>query len=115
MAPEILRAYRIADNQLTRSSEFDFSKLQTEFKFLYDFKIFGTDVGFTSLQVDKIYNYKIEEPKTSKKSSPKEESCDWIVDKIPQKVNKGDLWRLGDNFLYCELVRRNLLQNPYAG
>ena len=101
LAPEILRAYRIADNQLTRSSEFDFSKLQTEFKFLYDFKIFGTDVGFTSLQVDKIYNYKIEEPKTSKKSSPKEESCDWIADKIPQKVNKGDLWRLGDNFLYC--------------
>lgn len=91
LSPEILRAYRIADNQLTRSSEFDFSKLQTEFKFLYDFKIFGTDVGFTSLQVDKIYNYKIEEPKTSKKSSPKEESCDWIADKIPQRVNKGDL------------------------
>ena len=41
LSPEILRAYRIADNQLTRSSEFDFSKLQTEFKFLYDFKIFG--------------------------------------------------------------------------
>ncbi len=107
---EILRAYRIADNQLTRSSEFDFSKLQTEFKFLYDFKIFGTDIGFTSLQVDKIYNYKIEEPKTSKKSSPKEEACDWIADKIPQRVNKGDLWRLGDNFLYCG---NSLEEAPY--
>lgn len=98
--PETLRAYRIADNQLTRSTEFDPLSLKKEFEFLYDYKIFGTDLGFTALKVDQIYNYKIEDPK-SKKEKTEEEVCDWEQKNIPQRVKLGDLWRLGDHFLLC--------------
>ena len=98
--PETLRAYRIADNQLTRSTEFDPLSLKKEFEFLYNYKIFGTDLGFTALKVDQIYNYKIEAPK-SKREKAEEEVCDWEQKNIPQRVKFGDLWRLGDSFLLC--------------
>lgn len=101
LPPEVLRAYRIADNQLTRSTEFDYSTLKNEFKFLFDYKILGTDIGFTALQVDQIYNYKIEDKKQQKEKNDKSETCDWITENIPERVKFGELWRAGDNFILC--------------
>lgn len=98
LKPEILRAYRLADNQLTRHTEFDFSILKQEFKFLFDYKILGTDLGFSALQIDKIYNYNIETPKQTKRE--KEEILD-MQDNIPKRVKEGDLWRAGDSFILC--------------
>lgn len=101
LSPEMLRAYRIADNQLTRSSMFDYSLLKNELTFLYDYKIFGTDLGFTPLKVDQIFNYKIEEQKTTQiKETPKEQ-LDILSKDITQRVTSGDLWRMGDHFLFC--------------
>lgn len=99
LSAEILRAYRIADNQLTRSTEFDYSVLKQEFKFLYDYKILGTDLGFSALQIDKIYNYKIETPKQTSKEP--EEVLELKDDDIPARVKSGDLWRAGDSFILC--------------
>lgn len=99
LSPEILRAYRIADNQLTRSTEFDYSVLNKEFKFLYDYKILGTDLGFSALQIDKIYNYKIESPKQPQKEP--DELLELKNDDIPKRVKLGDLWRAGDSFILC--------------
>lgn len=85
-SPEILRAYRIADNQLTRSTAFEYSTLKKEFNFLYKYKIQGTDLGFTALQVDQIYNYKITEPKPQKENKTiEEENSDWLI-KISRNV-----------------------------
>lgn len=100
LSAEILRAYRIADNQLTRSTEFDYSVLNQEFKFLYDYKILGTDLGFSALQIDKIYNYQIESPKQTPSKEP-EEVLELKDADIPERVKSGDLWRAGDSFILC--------------
>lgn len=100
LSAEILRAYRIADNQLTRSTEFDYSVLNQEFKFLYDYKILGTDLGFSALQIDKIYNYQIESPKQTPSKEP-EEVLELKDADIPERVKAGDLWRAGDSFILC--------------
>lgn len=102
LPPEALRAYRIADNQLTRTSQFDFTILQDEFKFLYDFKILGTDLGFSTIQVDKILNYQIvESTQKEKTKAAKEDMANWENKDIPKRVQYGELWRCGDSFVLC--------------
>ena len=98
-----IRAYVIADNKLAQNAGWDKDILKIELDALMalplDLNIDATITGFELPEIDLIINNEgIEEAKSKKE--PDEDFFETTVD-IPERVKKGDLWKLGDHKLYC--------------
>lgn len=112
MSQEQIRAYIIADNKLAEDAGWDNEILKIELDFLMNL---DTEVGFDATitgfdipQLDLILNPEsLDVVKKAAKTDPDSEFLDNIVD-IPKRVNKGDLWKLGEHLLYCG----NSLEEP---
>ena len=94
---EQARAIRIADNRIAEDGTWDFSLLKEELDKILQFDITFEDIGFETTDYDKIF---ISENSEENKVDNNEDSS-WLDDNIPKRVNKGDLVRLGDHFLFC--------------
>lgn len=123
MSQEQIRAYIIADNKLAEDAGWDNEILKIELDFLMNL---DTEVGFDATitgfdipQLDLILNPEsLDVVKKAAKADPDSEFLDNIVD-IPKRVNKGDLWKLGEHLLYCgnsleETSYEKLLHNERA-
>lgn len=96
-----IRAYVIADNKLAENSGWDKEILKIELDYLMNSELDfdATITGFELPEIDLIINNEgIEEAKSKKE--PDENFFETTVD-IPERVKKGDLWKLGDHKLYC--------------
>jgi len=86
-----VKAYRLADNQLTRLSEWDKDLLSIELESLQEIGIDIEDIGFED------FGFKIEDIEITEKD-----------DEIPEIsegkpfTHKGDLWVLGEHRLLCD-------------
>lgn len=94
---EQARAIRIADNRIAEDGTWDFSLLKEELDKVLKFEITFEDVGFETIDYDKIFLSKSSEDSSVDNS----EDSSWLDENIPKLVNKGDLIRLGDHFLFC--------------
>lgn len=123
MSQEQIRAYIIADNRLAEEAGWDNEILKIELDFLMNL---DTEVGFDATitgfdipQLDLILNPEsLDVVEKAAKTDPDSEFLDNIVD-IPKRVNKGDLWKLGEHLLYCgnsleETSYEKLLHNERA-
>ena len=94
MSEQEKRAYIIADNKIAENSGWDKNILQIELQNLIEFETeFDLTVtGFSTPEIDLIF-HEVEQVDTA----------DVIEDDsaIPQLVEKGDLWQLGEHYLYC--------------
>ena len=117
-----IRAYVIADNRLAQNAGWDKDILKIELEALMalplDLNLDATITGFELPEIDLIINNEgIEEAKSKKE--PNEDFFETTVD-IPERVKKGDLWKLGNHKLYCgdALEKESydtLLRNERAG
>lgn len=123
MTKEQVRAYIIADNKLAEDAGWDNEILKIELSFLMnlepEFEFDATITGFDIPQLDLILNPEIIDSgdEVSKADSDTEFLIS-IID-IPRRVNKGDLWMLGEHLLYCgnsleESSYKKLLGNEQA-
>jgi len=89
------RAYILADNKLAEKAGWDKDILKIELQHLLEFDInFDlTMTGFETPELDLLLYSPIED------DIEEEELPDEMI--IPQKVHKGDLWKLGEHYLYC--------------
>lgn len=93
------RAFMIAMNKLAEESEWDMKKLKLELEFLTENSLDLTITGFDVPQIDLILNDKfIEENKSNK---PDKADIVPEENKVVPRVNKGDIWKLGNSYLYC--------------
>ena len=123
MSQEQIRAYIIADNKLAEEAGWDNEILKIELDFLMNLDtepgFDATITGFDIPQLDLILNPEsLDVVKKVAKADPDSEFLDNIVD-IPKRVNKGDLWKLGEHLLYCgnsleETSYEKLLHNERA-
>lgn len=123
MTREQVRAYIIADNKLAEDAGWDNEILKIELSFLMnlepEFEIDATITGFDIPQLDLILNPEIiDSGDEISKADLDTEFLKSIID-IPRRVNKGDLWMLGEHLLYCgnsleESSYKKLLGNEQA-
>ena len=107
-----IRAYVIADNKLAQNAGWDQDILKIELEALMalslELNLDATITGFELPEIDLIINSSgIEEAKA------KENVDEYFLDdniSIPQRVKKGDLWKLGNHKLYCG---DSLLEDSY--
>lgn len=100
ITPEQVRAYIIADNKLAEEAGWDNEILKIELQHLMKIEVDfdATITGFDIPQIDIIINdcnKNNKEEKANKDDILPENSI------IPQNVKKGDLWKLGDNYIFC--------------
>ena len=105
MTKEQVRAYIIADNKLAEDAGWDNEILKIELSFLMklepEFEFDATITGFDIPQLDLILNPEIiDSGDEVSKADSDTEFLKSIID-IPRRVNKGDLWMLGEHLLYC--------------
>lgn len=91
-------AIRLADNRIAEDSSWDFSVVKFELEKLQAFDFDYKDLGFDTIDYDKILFQTGEKESTHEKDK---EDTSWIDKNIPQRVNFGDLYRLGDHFIFC--------------
>lgn len=91
-------ALRLLDNRLAEDSEWDFSVLKLEIDKLLQLDFELEDIGFETTDYDKLLHFESEENSPIKKN---EEDESWLDANIPATVKPGDLFRLGDHFVYC--------------
>ena len=91
-------AIRLLDNRLAEDSEWDFSVLKSEIDKLLKLDFELEDVGFEPLDYDKLLYEEQEEKTTHEKE---QDDASWLDANIPAIVKSGDLYRLGDHFVYC--------------
>lgn len=91
-------AIRLADNRIAEDSSWDFSVVKFELEKLQAFDFDYKDLGFDTIDYDKILFQTGEKELTHEKDK---EDTSWIDKNIPQRVNFGDLYRLGDHFVFC--------------
>lgn len=123
MSQEQIRAYIIADNKLAEEAGWDNEILKIELDFLMNLEPeIGFDVtvtGFDIPQLDLILNPEaLESVKEAAKADSDTEFLENIID-IPKRVNKGELWQLGEHLLYCgnaleDISYEKLLGNEQA-
>ena len=92
-------ALRLLDNMLAEDSEWNFSVLKSEIEKLLKLDFELEDVGFEPLDYDKLLYEEQEEKTTHEKE---QDDASWLDANIPAIVKSGDLYRLGDHFVYCE-------------
>lgn len=123
MTQEQIRAYIIADNKLAEEAGWDNEILKIELDFLMNLEseigFDATITGFDIPQLDLILNPEVlDVVKDASKKDSDTEFLENIID-IPKRVQKGDLWKLGEHLLYCgnsleEISYKKLLQNELA-
>lgn len=123
MSQEQIRAYIIADNKLAEEAGWDNEILKIELDFLMNLEPeIGFDVtvtGFDIPQLDLILNPEaLESVKEASKADPDMEFLANVID-IPKRVNRGELWKLGEHLIYCgnsleEVSYKKLLKNEQA-
>lgn len=123
MSQEQIRAYIIADNKLAEEAGWDNEILKIELDFLMNLEpeigFDATVTGFDIPQLDLILNPEaLESVKEVSKADPDMEFLANVID-IPKRVNRGELWKLGEHLLYCgnsleEVSYKKLLKNEQA-
>ena len=95
LSPAQIRAYVIADNKIAESAGWDRQLLALELKELSiepDFKV--TDLGFETAEIDLLIG----------ELSLGTDAADVVPESDPSEpaiTDLGDLWKIGDHFLYC--------------
>ena len=97
LTPEQIKAYRIADNRLAEDAQWDSDILKIEFKELLELDFDITDTGFEIPEIDSLTIELIGDE--NKQEEDKEVYS--LLDSIPQKVKKNDLWILGEHKIFC--------------
>lgn len=90
---------RILDNRIAEDGEWNFENLKEEIEKLMKFDITFEDLAFDTVDYDKIFLADNSEENKIHNSDKEDES--WLDANIPSKVKFGDLWRLGDHFIFC--------------
>lgn len=98
ISDETIRAYRIIDNRISEDAEWDYNLLKEEIDNLIKFDFTLESLGFESIDYDKIY---FKESYSKKHKENYTEDNNWIEKNIPKRVKLGDLYRMGDHFLFC--------------
>lgn len=98
LTPEEVKAYAIMDNRLGLDSEWDFELLKDSFKELIDI---GFDVELTGWEIPEIDNITLDFA-GMKENKDKNDVDDEIPkdSEIIRQVNYGDLWQLGNHYMY---------------
>lgn len=99
LTDEEAEAIRILDNRIAEDSEWNYENLQEVIENLGKFDICFEDLGFETVDYDKIILFNDSSEKEVHNSDKEDEN--WLEANIPKRANKGDLWRLGDHFIYC--------------
>lgn len=99
LTPEEADAIRILDNRIAEDGEWNFGNLKEEIEKLMKFDITFEDLGFDTVDYDEIFLINDSDENKIHNSDKEDES--WLDANIPPKVKFGDLWRLGDHFVYC--------------
>lgn len=100
LTPDEIRAYVLADNKLAEEAGWDNEILKIELQGLIDLDIeFATISGFEIPEIDLIIN----DDQIENKKKEKPDEADILPDekKVKKRVNSGDLWKLGEHYLYC--------------
>lgn len=108
LTDEEAEAIRILDNRIAEDSEWNYANLQEAIENLGKFDISFEDLGFETVDYDKIFLNNDSEECEVKNSE--QETADWLDANIPKKANLWDLWRLGDHFILCG---NSLLQKAF--
>ena len=108
LTDEEAEAIRILDNRIAEDSEWNYANLQEAIENLGKFDINFEDLGFETVDYDKIFLNNDSEASEVKNSE--QETADWLDANIPKRANLWDLWRLGDNFILCA---NSLLQKAF--
>ncbi len=99
LTDEEAEAIRILDNRIAEDSEWNYANLQEVIENLGKFDISFEDLGFETVDYDKIFLNNDSEESEVKNSE--QETVDWLDANIPKRANLWDLWRLGDHFILC--------------
>lgn len=99
LAPEETEAIRILDNRIAEDGEWNFENLKDEIEKLMKFDITFEDWGFDTVDYDEIFLIKNSGENKVHNTDKEDES--WLDANIPPKVKMGDLWRLGEHFIFC--------------
>ncbi len=91
------KAYILADNKLAEKAGWDKEVLKIELQNLinFDTEFDLTLTGFETPEIDLIINESV----NIKKSDPADELPEESI--IPKRAKFGDLWKLGNHYLYC--------------
>lgn len=93
LTPEQVRAFRLADNKVAELSDWDYELLDGELDGLEDWDI--SKFGFSIKEVDReVARIEDKKRKISEVPVPQE-------DKVPKRVQAGDVWELGSHRLMC--------------
>lgn len=121
MSTEQVRAYIIADNKLAEKAGWDEEILKIELDFLMNLEsdcgFDATITGFDIPEIDLIINS--ESIEVTKSDSNKEDDFFDSAIIVPKRVQKGDLWKMGEHFAFCgdaleEISYQKLLGNDKA-
>lgn len=96
---EEAEAIRILDNRIAEDGEWNYENLKDELEKLLKFDISFEDLGFDTVDYDKIFLINDSDENKVHNSDKEDES--WLDANIPVRVKLGDLWRLGDHFVFC--------------
>ena len=96
---EEARAIRILDNRIAEDGEWNYSVLKEELEFLFKCNFQLEDLGFETIDYDKIFIQS--EIAEQQSHSDEEDDISWLEANIPKQVRLGDLWRLGDHLIIC--------------
>lgn len=108
LTDEEAEAIRILDNRIAEDSEWNYANLQEVIENLGKFDINFEDLGFETVDYDKIFLN--DDSEESEVKNSEQENADWLDANIPPKANLWDLWRLGDHFILCG---NSLLQKAF--
>jgi len=92
-------AIRILDNRIAEDGEWNYKNLKEEIEKLLSFDYTFEDLAFDTVDYDKIFITKESEENKVHNSETEDES--WLDANVPERAKVGDLWRLGDHFVFC--------------
>lgn len=93
LTPEQVKAFRLADNKVAELSDWDYELLDGELDGLEDWDM--SKFGFSVKEVDReVARIEDKKRKISEVPVPQE-------DKVPKRVQAGDVWELGSHRLMC--------------
>lgn len=90
---------RILDNRIAEDSEWNYENLKEEIEKLMTFNITFEDLAFDTVDYDKIFFTDVSNENKVHNSDKEDDS--WLDANIPKRAKVGDLWRLGDHFVFC--------------